>query len=300
MNAQKPKEPITDFHMYLVSDATGTTLQGLARAALSQFEGINPVERFWPMIRSEMQLDRAIADIHKKPGPVLFTFVDKKLRRKLQSACAELDVPCMPVLDPILRTMSSYLGMPSIGVPGLQHSLDDAYFKRIDAVDFALTYDDGRTLDGLEEADVILTGVSRTSKTPTCIFLARRGVKAANIPIVPNVPFPEKVLKLKGPLIVGLTESPKRLENLRRSRLNADEPTAHHKNYQGNEYLDLERIEEEIRDARRLFTKQKWPVIDVTRKSVEETTAEIYALLLRHKGKLREARAVQEREGSDG
>ena len=124
MTPQKPKDPILDFHMYLVSDATGTTLQGLARAALSQFEGINPVERFWPMIRSEMQLDRAIADIRKRPGPVLFTFVDKKLRRKLQSACAELDVPCMPVLDPILRTMSSYLGLPSKGVPGLQHSLD--------------------------------------------------------------------------------------------------------------------------------------------------------------------------------
>ena len=279
----KKKEPIRDFHMYLVSDATGTTLQGLARAALSQFEGINPVERFWPMIRSEMQLDRAIADIRKNPGPVLFTFVDKKLRRKLQSVCAELDVPCMPVLDPILRTMSSYLGLPSQGVPGLQHSLDEAYFKRIDAVDFALSYDDGRTVEGLEDADVVLVGVSRTSKTPTCIFLARRGIKAANIPLVPHVPFPEEVAKLKNPLIIGLTESPKRLENLRRSRLNAD--NAAHKNYDGNEYLDLESIEEEIRAARKLFTKYKWPVIDVTRKSVEETTAEIYALLLRHKGK---------------
>ena len=138
MNTRGTKEPITDFNIYLVSDATGTTLQGLARAALSQFEGINPVERFWPMIRSEMQLDRALQDIRKKPGPVLFTFVDKKLRKKLQNACAELDVPCMPILDPILRTMSSYLGLPSKGVPGLQHSLDEAYFKRIDAVDFSI------------------------------------------------------------------------------------------------------------------------------------------------------------------
>ncbi|HPD83781.1 MAG: pyruvate, water dikinase regulatory protein [Alphaproteobacteria bacterium] len=278
------KTPIYDFHMYLVSDATGTTLQGLARAALSQFEGIHPTERFWPMIRSEMQLDRAIADIQKHPGPVLFTFVDKALRRKLQNACAELDVPCMPVLDPILRTMSSYLGLQSKGVPGLQHSLDEAYFDRIDAVDFALSYDDGRNIDGLEEADVILVGVSRTSKTPTCIFLARRGVRAANIPLVPNVPFPEKITTFKKPLFIGLTESPKRLENLRRSRLHAE---GEHKHYDKNEYLDLERIEEEIRQARRLFTKYKWPVIDVTRKSVEETTAEIYALLQRHKGKVR-------------
>lgn len=284
MSIKKSKEPIWNFHMYLVSDATGTTLQGLARAALSQFEGINPTERFWPMIRSEMQLDRALVDIKKDPGPVLFTFVDKKLRRKLQQACAELNIPCMPVLDPILRTMSSYLNLPSKGVPGLQHSLDKEYFKRIDAVDFALTYDDGQSLEGLEEADVILVGVSRTSKTPTCIFLARRGVKAANIPLVPSVPFPEQIAEFKDPLFIGLTESPKRLENLRRSRLQAD---GDNKNYEGNEYLDLDQIEDEIRNARRLFTKHKWPVIDVTRKSVEETTAEIYSLLLRHREKRR-------------
>ena len=282
-NVAETKPPIRKFHIYLISDATGTTLQGLARAALSQFEGIEPVERFWPMIRSEIQLDRALADLEKKPGPVLFTFVDKKLRQKLQQKCAQLDVPCMPILDPILRSMSSYLGLPSKGVPGLQHALDDAYFKRIDAVDFALNFDDGRTLDGLEDADVILVGVSRTSKTPTCIFLARRGIRAANIPLVPNVPFPDKVFGFKKPLIVGLTESPKRLENLRRSRLNADVKGAGLKD---NEYLDLEKIEEEIRQARRLFSKHKWPVIDVTRKSVEETTAEIYALLMRHQGRL--------------
>lgn len=290
MITKTPKTPVTEFYMYLVSDATGTTLQGLSRAALAQFEGISPVERFWPMIRSEMQLDRAIADIKKNPGPVLFTFVDKKLRKKLQEACAHMDVPCMPVLDPILRTMSSYLGIQSKGIPGLQHSLDDAYFKRIDAVDFALSYDDGRNLEGLSDADVILVGVSRTSKTPTCIFLARRGIKAANIPLVPFVSFPEKVAKLKKPLFVGLTESPKRLESLRRNRLHADDE---HKHYNENEYLDLDAIEQEIRDARKLFTKYKWPVIDVTRRSVEETTAEIYGLLLRHKGKLKEAEEAQ-------
>ena len=193
----------------------------------------------------------------------------------------------MPVLDPILRTMSSYLGLQSKGVPGLQHSLDDAYFDRIDAVDFALSYDDGRNLEGLEEADVVLVGVSRTSKTPTCIFLARRGVKAANIPLVPSVPFPEKITEFKKPLFIGLTESPKRLENLRRSRLHAEEENKYH---DSNDYLNLEQIEDEIRQARRLFSKYKWPVIDVTRKSVEETTAEIYALLQRHKSKLKKAK----------
>ena len=277
--------------MYLVSDATGTTLQGLARAALAQFEGVDPRERFWPIIRSEIQLDRAIADIKIKPGPVLFTFVDKKLRRKLQAVCAELDVPCMPVLDPILRSMSSYLGVAPQGVPGLQHALDDAYFKRIDAVDFALAFDDGRNLDGLEEADVILVGVSRTSKTPTCIFLARRGIRAANIPLVPHVPFPEHVLEFKKPLFIGLTESPKRLENLRRSRLNADDGD---KNINQNEYLDLDKIDDEVKASRRLFSKNKWPVIDVTRKSVEETTAEIYAILQRHKNRMKKQKRQEE------
>ena len=289
MCAEKTKQPIHEFNLYLVSDATGTTLQGLARAALAQFEGVDPSERFWPMIRSDVQLDRAIADITKNPGPVLFTFVDKALRRKLQAACAALDVPCMPVLDPILRSMSSYLGLAPKGVPGLQHALDDAYFKRIDAVDFALAYDDGRNLDGLEDADVVLVGVSRTSKTPTCVFLARRGIKAANIPLVPSVPFPEHVAEFKKPLFIGLTESPKRLENLRRSRLQADDSNHH---YDDNDYLDLEHIEDEIRKARRMFSKYKWPVIDVTRKSVEETTAEIYALLQRHKGRAKKEAAA--------
>jgi len=286
MEEKKIKPPVQEFHIYLVSDATGTTLQGLARAALSQFDQVEPTERFWPMIRSEAQLDRAIADIKSCPGPVLFTFVDKKLRRKLQNACSELDVPCMPVLDPILRTMSSYLGLPPKGIPGLQHALDEAYFKRMDAVDYALNYDDGQHLEGLEEADIILVGVSRTSKTPTCIFLARRGIKAANIPLVPSVPFPEKILAYKKPLFVGLTESPKRLENIRRTRLQADEDQ---KIYSENEYLDLERIEEEVKNARRLFSKNKWPVIDVTRRSVEETAAEIIVLLNKRKSKIAKA-----------
>ncbi len=236
MTVKNIKDPVQSFHIYLVSDATGTTLQGLARAALSQFDSVEPTERFWPMIRSEAQLDRAIADIQTSPGPVLFTFVDKKLRRKLQNACSELDVPCMPVLDPILRTMSSYLGLPPKGIPGLQHALDEAYFKRMDAVDYALNFDDGQHIDGLEDADVILVGVSRTSKTPTCIFLARCGIKAANVPLVPGVQFPEKLLSLKKPLFVGLTESPKRLENLRRSRLNADDD---HKMYLEGDLLGI-------------------------------------------------------------
>ncbi|MFA5593007.1 MAG: pyruvate, water dikinase regulatory protein [Micavibrio sp.] len=282
MNAKPRKDPVRDFHIYLISDATGTTLQGLARAVLAQFDDIDPVERFWPMVRSEAQLDRAIADMRENPGPVLFTLVDKKLRRKLQEVCAELDAPCMPVLDPMLRGMAAYLGTPPRGIPGLQHTLNEAYFRRMDAVDFAIHYDDGQELDGIEEADVVLVGVSRTSKTPTCIFLARRGIRAANIPLAVEVPFPEEIVKHKGPLFIGLTESAERLVHIRRNRLQAEEQDAR---YSENTYLDLDRVEEEIRYARRLFSKHGWPVIDVTRRSVEETSAEIMMLLQKYKGK---------------
>ncbi len=286
----KPKhEPVRDFYLYLISDATGTTLQGLARAVLSQFDDIHPIERFWPMVRSETQLERAIADIREHPGPVLFTLVDKKLRKKLHEVCEEVDVPCMPVLDPMMRAMSAYLGLPARGVPGLQHTLDEAYFKRIDAVDFALDFDDGQHIEGLKDADVILVGVSRTSKTPTCIFLARQGVRAANIPLALEVPFPKEVEELKGPLFVGLTESPERLVHLRRTRLQAGEDDAR---YAENNYLDIERVEEEMKMARRLFSKHGWPVIDVTRRSVEETAAEIMILLEKRRRKKKEGESA--------
>lgn len=266
------------FYVHLVSDATGTTLQGLARACLSQFENINPVERFWPLVRTEKQLERVITEIADCPGPVLFTLVDTELRRRLQKSCEAMKVPCLPVLDPLLRGLSAYLGQPARGVPGLQHALDEAYFRRMDAVDFALSYDDGQNLEGIEEADVVLVGVSRTSKTPTCIYLARRGVLAANVPYVPGVPFPQQLLRIKGPVFVGLTEDPNRLIHLRRNRLQASEDDKHHSN---NAYLDIDKVEAEILEARRFFTRQGWPVIDVTRRSVEETAAEILLLLQR-------------------
>lgn len=268
------------FYLHLISDATGTTLQGLARACLSQFDHIDPVERFWPLVRTEKQLDRAIADISDYPGPVLFTLVDAAMRRKLQQSCQRIGVPCFPVLDPFIRGLSAYLGLPAKGIPGLQHALDEAYFHRIDAMDFAMSFDDGQSLDGIEQADVILAGVSRTSKTPTCVFLARRGIMAANVPWVPGVPFPERVLGLKGPVFVGLTETPERLIALRKSRLKADPKDPRHAN---NSYLDPVKVEEEVKEARRFFAKHGWPVIDVTRRSVEETAAEIQIILQRRR-----------------
>jgi len=275
MNRRKT-DIVKSFHIHLISDATGTTLQGLARAALSQFDGIDPVEKFWPLVRTKKQLEKVIEDVADYPGPVLFTLVDREMRRLLQNRCKELNIPCMPIMDPILKELSSYLGLPSKGIPGLQHVMDEVYFDRINAIDFALSYDDGQNLEGLEDADVILVGVSRTSKTPTCIFLARRGIKAANIPFVPGIPFPDKLLDFDGPVFVGLTEDPNRLVHLRRNRLRVDENDMHHQN---NLYLDPQEVTEEIREARRYFTKKGWPVIDVTRRSIEETAAEIQLLL---------------------
>ncbi len=260
------------FHLHLVSDATGTTLLGLARACLAQFEGVEPIQKFWPLVRTQKQLEKTIKHIQDNPGPVIFTLVDEKMRARLQERCDELGVPCVSVLDPIMRGLSSYLGKHAKGVPGLQHAMDDAYFKRVEAVDFAMRFDDGKSYEGLKEADIILVGVSRTSKTPTSIFLARRGIKAANIPLVPGVKIPDEYFNLPDCLYVGLSASPERLAELRRSRLQADKRNTA---MDANEYLALEKIEEEVKMARRLFSKMNWPVINVTRRSIEETSAEI-------------------------
>lgn len=274
--AEEEKSP-KSFYVHLVSDATGTTLLGLSRAVLAQFEGIDPNQKFWPLVRTERQLERVIKRISDNPGPVIFTFVNESMRTRLAEHCDQLGVPCVAVLDPVIRSLSSYLGVHAKGVPGLQHAMDDAYFKRVSAVDFAMRFDDGRSLEGVKEADVVLVGVSRTSKTPTSIFLARRGIKAANIPLVPGVPVPEEYLSLKTPLYVGLTASPDRLKHLRHSRLRAGEDGKNA--FCENAYLDEERIEEEVRKARRLFSAHGWPVIDVSKRSIEETSAEIMALL---------------------
>ena len=263
------------FHLHLVSDATGETINSVARACVIQFDDVRPVEHFWNLVRTDRQLDMVLEGVQENRGLVMFTLVDEKLRRRLQDFCREVQVPCIPVLDPLINALAAFLGVESQRQPGRQHALDAEYFGRMDAMDFALAHDDGQSNWDLHEADVILMGVSRTSKTPTCIYLANRGIKAANIPIVPGCPLPPEIEKLTRPLVVGLTKDPDRLVQIRRNRLkllNQNESST---------YVDPEVVRAEVTDARRMFTRRGWPVIDVSRRSIEETAAEIMMLLAR-------------------
>jgi regulator of PEP synthase PpsR (kinase-PPPase family) len=270
---------MTRFHLHLVSDSTGETVHSVARACLVQFEDSEAIEHIWSMVRTRSQIERVIAGVEANPGVVLFTLVDEKLRGLLQDGCRRLGVPAIPVLDPVIGALASHLGRQSRGLPGQQHLLDNEYFARIDAMTFALNHDDGQSTWGLNDADVVLVGVSRTSKTPTCIYLANRGIKAANVPLVPGVPLPPELETATRPLMVGLTNDPERLIQVRRNRLSMlhqDDTT---------DYTDIEAVRDEVAQARRLFTRHRWPVIDVSRRSIEETAAAILKLLaVRHGG----------------
>jgi regulator of PEP synthase PpsR (kinase-PPPase family) len=268
---------MTPFHLHLISDSTGETVVTVARASLVQFDGLRAVEHMWTMIRNSNQVAEALAGIKARPGFVLYTLVNPELRKALEDGCRDIQVPCIALLDPIVAALGAYLGAEVRARPGRQHVMDDEYFARIEAMHFVLAHDDGHATWNLDSADVVLVGVSRTSKTPTCIYLANRGIKAANVPIVPGVPLPEELMKTTRPLMVGLTTDPRRLVQLRRNRLrllNKDEES---------EYVDMDRVAAEINAARRLFTQHNWPVIDVTRRSVEETAANILQLLARRR-----------------
>jgi regulator of PEP synthase PpsR (kinase-PPPase family) len=268
----------TRFHLHLVSDSTGETVHALARACLAQFEETEAIEHIWSMVRTRAQIERVIAGVDANPGVVLYTLVNEQLRKPLQECCRRLNVPAIPVLDPAIGALGAYLGRSARGRPGQQHTLNHEYFQRIDAMTFAMTHDDGQAPWGLNEADVILVGVSRTSKTPTCIYLANRGVKAANIPLIPGVPQPPELFAATKPLVVGLTNEPDRLIAIRRNRMTA----IHHEPL--TDYVDLEAVQTEVTAARRLCHDHKWPMIDVTRRSIEETAAAILKLLAKRHG----------------
>lgn len=265
-------------HLHLISDSTGETVTTMARAAVSQFEDVVPVEHVWFFVRTRNQLDKVLNIVDALPGLVVFSLISPELRFALQERCHKAGIPCVPVLDSVMNALTEMLGSAGRPQVGRQHAMDDGYFSRIAATDFAMRHDDGQLAENLEKADVVLVGVSRTSKTPTCVYLANRGIKAANVPLVENMPQLPVLEKLKNPLIVGLTIQPDQLADIRESRqkmlgLNEDDGTLY-----GGDYADIERIRKELVIARRLFARNNWPEIDVTRRSVEETAATIYQM----------------------
>ncbi len=261
------------FHVHLVSDATGETLNAIFKAALAQFEGHDVEEHSYVLIRSSKQLDRVVEHLQSWPGLVFFTLVNQELRRELIAHCTRLSMPCLDVMEGPIVMMRQFLGTAESHRPGAQHDLDHRYLQRIEALNFTIQHDDGQALDTIGGAEVVLVGASRTSKTPTCVYLSIRGVRAANVPLVPGIPLPPQLLSVKGPLIVGLWASPDRLVQVRRNRLTTMGEQ------RDTDYVDLEQVRAEITNTRKLFEQHDWPVIDVSRRSVEETAAAVINLL---------------------
>jgi [pyruvate, water dikinase]-phosphate phosphotransferase / [pyruvate, water dikinase] kinase len=262
------------FHLHLVSDSTGETLITVSRAAAAQYTKVEPVEHVHPMVRGQRQLDRVLAQIEEMPGIVLYTLLEQELVQRLEDKCRTLGLPCLSILGPVLHLFQAYLGAESTHKVGAQHTLNAEYFRRIDALNYTMMHDDGQLTDDLEEADVVLVGVSRTSKTPTSIYLANRGVKTANVPLVPDMLLSPAIEKLHHPLVVGLVATPERIVQIRQNRLLGLK--AHRDD---DKYIDKEAVANEISASRRLCARNNWPLIDVTRRSIEETAAAILALL---------------------
>ncbi|MEE9313893.1 MAG: pyruvate, water dikinase regulatory protein [Rhizobiaceae bacterium] len=277
---QKAREKVsskTFFHLHLVSDSTGETLITLGRAAAAQYPKWRAVEHTSPMVRTSEELDKALDQIEGAPGIVLYTIIDRELEKKLQNKCLSLGVPALNVLAPTMKLFDSYLGETISGRTGAQHVLDEEYFDRLDAIKFAMAHDDGNLPDDIEEADIILIGISRTSKTPTSIYLAQRGVKTFNIPLVPGVDLPKEVLSVKHPMVVALVASAERILQVRENRL-----LAFDRDLAGDTYVDRASIQEELTWTRRLCKENNWPMIDVSKRSIEETSAAILALRQEH------------------
>lgn len=245
----------------------------VSRAATAQYENVQAIEHVYPLVRAHKQLDRVISEVEAAPGIVLYTLVDEEISGRLEQKCRELGVPFVNILDPVFAVFQSYLNVTQTHRIGGQHELDAEYFKRMEALNYTMMHDDGQIWDDLESADIVLLGISRTSKTPTCIYLANRGIKAANIPLVPQIPLPDHVKELKNPLIVGLVASAERIQQIRKNRILSMNSDGYN-----DTYIDRKEIAREITMARRLCTENNWPLIDVTRRSVEETAAEIMTL----------------------
>jgi regulator of PEP synthase PpsR (kinase-PPPase family) len=260
-------------NLHLVSDSTGETLEMITKAALAQFDNPDVRRHFWPMVRSLQHLDRIVPDLAAHPGLVLYTLVNPETRRRLEEHCRHLGLPAVAVLDQVTAALEAQLGQEAHGRPGRQHMMDEGYFRRVEAIQYTIAHDDGMGREDWEAADIVLVGVSRSSKTPTAIYLANRGYKTANVPLVIESPPPEALFSLRHPLVVGLTTSLERLLQIRRNRLLSLNETTQ------TAYVDSEKVKAELQFARRIFADNGWPVIDVTRRSIEETAAAIIRLL---------------------
>ena len=270
---------MTRLHLHLLSDSTGETLEMIAKAALAQFDDADVIRHFWPMVRSQQHLDRILSEIAANPGLVLFTLVNAEIRVRLEERCRALGLPAVPALDAVSAALEEMLGQQAKARPGRQHMLDEAYFARVDAIQFTIAHDDGLQWEDWEEADILLAGVSRSSKTPTSIYLANRGFKVANVPIVLESPPPPALFQLGRPLVVGLTTAPERLVQVRRNRLLSMNQAP------ATQYVNQENVAREVQFARRLFGDNGWPVIDVTRRSIEETAAAVIRLYQEHRAR---------------
>lgn len=261
------------FHLHLISDATGETLTTMAKAAAVQYSQVRPIEHVHPLVRTTKQLERVLKEVEQSPGIVLYTIVKRELIEEIERRCRELKVPSLHVLQPIMKVFESYLGAPQTPVVAGQHLVDADYFRRIDALNFTMAHDDGQLPQDLNTADIIILGISRTSKTPTSIYLAQRGYKTCNLPLVPGIELPEALTKSHRAFVVGLVASPERIAEIRRNRVH----------FLGDrnldDYVDRSQIATELAYTRRLCARYGWPVIDVTRRSVEETAATIIRLL---------------------
>ena len=262
----------TNHNLHLVSDSSGETVSGIMRACLVQYDGEQVTEHFWWLVRTQGQMNKVIEGIRNNPGLVIFTLLDVATKKLLETECRRLAIPYVSALDPVMSALEKFFNKAGGHEIGRQHNLTDDYFDRIEAMHFALQHDDGESLSTLTEADIILLGVSRTSKTPTCMYLANKGFKVGNIPLIPGVVLSEQLFANTKALIVGLTREPKSLSDIRQNRLrlmNEDK---------GIDYADVDSVKKEVATSKRLFGKNGWPIIDVTRKSIEETAASIIQL----------------------
>ena len=269
------------YNVYLVSDSTGETLDRIFLSLKSQFANFEYNKKEFAFVRTEQQIDKIIKECSSLENSIiLYTIVETKLAKYISVLSEKKNVPCFGILGNLILSFSKLLNQKAIHKPSAQHVLDDEYFRRIEAIQFTMYHDDGKKIDDIGKADIVLLGVSRTNKTPTSIYLANRGYKTINIPLVLDQKIPNELMsKSNKTCVIGLVADPERLADIRRNRV------AIMKDKNIKEYTDLNFIKEEVNKSKQLFNKYKWPIIDVTRRSVEETAASILKIFEINKNK---------------